>query len=143
LARNPTCNLKPVSALPGDPDDGGSRLDKWLWAVRVFKTRPLATAACRAGDVEIGGLTAKPARAVHAGETVAVKLGVMTRTLQVVAVPRSRIGAKLVSEFAKELTPAIEFARSREHNLQRVLVREKGAGRPTKRERRTIDRLFG
>ena len=114
-----------------------------MWAVRVFKTRPLATEACRAGEVEIGGLVAKPARDVHPGEVVTIKLGVMTRTLRVVAVPRSRVGAKLVPEFSTELTPASEFARLREHSLQRVLARKPGAGRPTKRERRTIDRLFG
>lgn len=126
-----------------NPDTSAARLDKWLWAVRVFKTRPLATEACRGGDVEINGLTAKPARNIHLGEVVVVHQELMTRTLQVIAVPRSRVGAKLLVDFFKELTPASEFARLREHSLQRVLARAPGAGRPTKRERRTIDQLFG
>jgi len=70
------------------------RLDKWLWSVRVFKTRPLATAACRAGKVLIGELEAKPGRDIHVGETVTVRLGALTRTVRVVGLPRSRVSAK-------------------------------------------------
>lgn len=130
-----------VSAAP-DPDLAAARLDRWLWAVRVFKTRPLATEACRRGSVQINGLVAKPARTVHAGETVVVSQTLLTRTLQVVAVPPSRVGAKLVREFMLELTPPAEFERQRERGLQTVLARPKGSGRPTKRERRSIERFF-
>ena len=119
-----------------------ARLDRWLWAVRVFKTRPLATAACRRGGVEINGLAAKPGRPVHAGETVVIHQPLLTRTLRVVAVPKSRVGAKLLSGFFAELTPPAEFERQREWNLQHVLQRPAGAGRPTKRERRSLDRFF-
>jgi ribosome-associated heat shock protein Hsp15 len=123
-------------------ENAAGRLDKWLWAVRVFKTRPLATDACRRGTVEINGLVAKPARAVRAGEIVVVKQPLLTRTLQVVGVPFSRVGAKLLGDFFLELTPASEFEKQREHGLQRVLDRPKGSGRPTKRERRSLDRYF-
>lgn len=119
------------------------RLDKWLWAVRVYKTRPLATDACRNGQVEIGNQPAKPGRDVHPGEIVTVRQGLITRTLRVVGVPRSRVGAKLVPDFCVELTPPEEFERIREHRMQQLLARERGAGRPTKRERREIDRFLG
>ena len=130
--------------LCADPDHSTARarLDKWLWAIRVFKTRALATDACRAGVVEVNAQPAKPAREVHAGETVTVKQGLVLRTLIVVAVPESRVGAKLVPNFCTDMTPPEEFAKQREYRLQHVLAREKGSGRPTKRDRRDLDRLF-
>ena len=123
-------------------EPSAARLDKWLWGVRIFKTRALATDACRAGSVTINDLNAKPAREVHAGETVIVRQGLVTRTLRVLAVPPSRVGAKLVAEFCADLTPAEEFEKARVHRLQQVLAREKGSGRPTKRDRRQLDRFF-
>ena len=126
---------------PSAPNPTG-RLDKWLWAVRMFKSRALATDACRAGSVCIRDGPAKPAREVRPGETVVVRQGLVTRTLRVVGVPRSRVGAKLVAEFCTDLTPPAEFEKARVHRLQQVLAREKGSGRPTKRDRRLMDRLF-
>jgi ribosome-associated heat shock protein Hsp15 len=122
--------------------DSSARLDRWLWAVRLFKTRPLATAACRGGGVTIQDQPAKPARHVHLGEIVTVRQGIITRTLVVRGVPASRVGAKLVAGFCEEQTPAGEWAKLREQRRQHVLAREKGSGRPTKRERRMVDRLF-
>ena len=119
-----------------------ARLDKWLWAVRVFKSRALATAACRAGSVTINELPAKPAREVHAEELVGVRLGLMVRTLRVIGVPRSRVGARLVAEFCTDLTPPSEWEKVKQHRVQQLLAREKGSGRPTKRDRRMLDRLF-
>lgn len=126
----------PVSPSPG------ARLDKWLWAVRLYKSRALATDACRAGSVAVNGLTAKPGRDVRVGELVEVRQGLITRTLRVVGVPRSRVGAKLVAEHCTDLTPESEFAKARMHRLQQTLARDKGSGRPTKRDRRLLDRLF-
>lgn len=134
--------MPPASPDPANESSGAARLDRWLWALRVYKTRPLATEDCRRGAVDIGGVTAKPARPLHAGDVVTVRQEGMTRTLQVIAVPKSRIGAKLVKEFCTDLTPPAEFERLRERGLQRVLMRDKGSGRPTKKERRIIDRLF-
>ena len=122
--------------------ESAARLDKWLWAVRLFRTRSLASEACRAGNVTIRELAVKPARAVHAGEIIAVRQGIILRTLRVVAVPPSRVGAKLVAQFCDDLTPPEEFAKVREQRLQHVLAREKGSGRPTKKDRRLLDRFF-
>lgn len=118
------------------------RIDKWLWAVRIFKTRGLASDACRAGSVQVNGLPAKPSRDVRAGETVRVQQGLTTRTLVVRAIPLRRIGPKLVVDFCDDQTPPEEFAKARVQPVQQVLARAKGSGRPTKRERREIDRLF-
>lgn len=131
--------------FPPDTSGGappGARIDKWLWAVRIFKTRAEATGACRAGKVEIAGVPVKPAREVRRGETIQVQQGVVTRTLHVVGSPRARVGAKLVPDYCEELTPPAEFEKAREQRVQHVLAREKGAGRPTKRDRREIERLF-
>jgi ribosome-associated heat shock protein Hsp15 len=119
-----------------------ARLDKWLWAVRVYKTRALATAACRTGAVHVNELPAKPAREVHAGEIVTVRQGIMTRTLRVLAVPASRLGAKLVPAYGEELTPPAEYERAREQRVQHLLAGAPGHGRPTKRERRQLDKLW-
>jgi ribosome-associated heat shock protein Hsp15 len=121
---------------------GLTRLDRWLWAVRVFKTRPLATDACRLGRVKVNGLPAKPARDVRAGEIISIRQDIVTRTFRVVAAPRSRIGAKVVADFCVDLTPPDEFEKIREQQLQRTRF-DPGSGRPTKRDRRLLDQLLG
>jgi ribosome-associated heat shock protein Hsp15 len=131
-----------MTSVPAD-EHVSERLDKWLWCVRMFKTRGLATDACRAGSVEVGGVVAKPARDIHAGEVVRVKQGLMTRTLVVRGVPEARLGAKRVAEFCEDRTPPEEFEKIRAQRVQQVLAREKGAGRPTKQDRRELDRFFG
>ncbi len=128
--------MKPTSPNVAD------RLDKWLWAVRVFKTRSLASDACRAGSVSVNELPAKPARDVHPGETITVKQGLVLRTLKVVDVPRSRVGAKLVPNYCTDLTPPEELEKARENRIQHVMEREKGSGRPTKRDRRLLDKFL-
>jgi len=120
-----------------------TRLDKWLWSVRVFKPRPLATAACRSGKVMIGELEAKPGRNVHVGETVTVRVGALTRTLRVAGVPRSRVAAKQLPESVTDLTPAAEYERAKQAGIEHLLARQRGAGRPTKKDRREMGRLFG
>lgn len=120
-----------------------ARLDKWLWAVRVFKTRAEATAQCRNGRVQVNGLDAKPGRDVHAGEVITAKIGIVTRTLKVVGVPRSRVSAKQLPEFMTDLTPTAEYERAKQAGLEHMLARERGKGRPTKKDRRQMGRLFG
>ena len=110
--------------------------------MRVFRSRSLASDACRAGSVAVNEVPAKPSREVRPGETVTVKLGLMVRTLRVVGVPRSRVGAKLVAEFCADLTPPAEREKGRERSVQQMLERERGSGRPTKRDRRLLDRMF-
>ncbi len=119
-----------------------SRLDKWLWSVRLFKTRSLATDACRAGSVVINELPVKPARDVRPGEQIVIWQGLVKRTVQVVAVPPSRVGAKIVAQYCTDLTPAGEFEKARRQPVQQFLAREKGSGRPTKRDRRLLDQLL-
>lgn len=143
--------IKPAPAVGWRPSEsvsdasvsaGADRLDKWLWAVRMFRTRALATDACRAGAVEINEIPAKPARTVRPGETVIVRQGLIRRTLKVIAAPRSRVGAKLVALYCEDLTPPEEFARAKAQPVQQFLAREKGSGRPTKRDRRLLDQLL-
>jgi ribosome-associated heat shock protein Hsp15 len=117
------------------------RLDQWLWAVRVYKTRSLAAEAVKAAHVTVNGQPSKPAHTVRAGEMVVARVGILTRTLKVLAAPPSRVGAKLVPEFAEDLTPPEEYEKPREPNFLPAILRPKGAGRPTKRERRELEEL--
>ncbi len=120
------------------------RADRWLWAVRLFKTRSLATRACAAGKVQINGLPCKAARDVRAGDTLVASLTGITRTVKVLAVLESRVGAKLVPRYLEDQTPPEEYAKLRE---KKTLVpeghRPKGSGRPTKRDRRILQSFFG
>jgi ribosome-associated heat shock protein Hsp15 len=118
------------------------RLDQWLWAVRIFKTRSNAAEAIKGGHVQINGLPCKPARVVKFGETIVARVGEITRTVRVISDPPSRVGAKLVEQYAEDLTPPDEYTKRREPNFIPVLLRDRGTGRPTKRERREIDEQF-
>ncbi len=119
------------------------RLDQWLWAVRVFKTRVLAVEAIKARHVKVNGEETKPAHEARAGELVTARVGVMTRTLRVLDTPPSRVAAKLVAQFAEDLTPLEELAKRDERTPRAPAFRPKGAGRPTKRERRVMDEMSG
>ncbi len=115
------------------------RLDQWLWAVRIYKTRSLAAHAIKAAHVKVNDSASKPAHETRPGQIVTARIDVMTRTLRVLAAPSSRIAARLVPQFAEELTPPEEFEKRRAAHLPAPGFRPKGAGRPTKRERREID----
>jgi ribosome-associated heat shock protein Hsp15 len=115
------------------------RLDQWLWAVRVYKTRTWAAEAIKAGHVTINGQSAKPSREVRPGDSIVARTGDLTRTLRVIDAPPSRVGAKLVAQFAEDLTPPEEFERRREVARLPPLLRPSGTGRPTKKQRREID----
>lgn len=117
------------------------RLDQWLWAVRVFRTRPLSVAAIKGGHVRLNGQPTKPAREVHPGELITAQVGAVRRTLRVVASPPSRVGAALVSQYAEDLTPPEEYRQAQEIRTSPPPLRPKGMGRPTKRDRRHLDRL--
>lgn len=117
------------------------RLDQWLWAVRVYRTRPLAVAAIKAGHVKLGGQPTKPAREVHPGEIITAQTETLQRTLKVLDSPSSRVGARLVPQFAEDLTPPEEYQRVKEVQQNLLQARPKGAGRPTKRDRRQMDRF--
>ena len=117
------------------------RLDQWLWAVRLYKTRNLAAEAIKGGHVKVNGEPKKMAHRVKPGELVTARIGIMLRTLRVLDSPPSRVGAKLVAQFAEDLTPPEEFEKQREFGFRQPGLRPRGAGRPTKRERRVIDKL--
>lgn len=118
------------------------RIDKYLWTIRVFKTRSLASKACNAGHVKIEGDEVKPARTLKGGEVIEVKKLPIWRKYEVVAFPKSRVGAKLVPDYTKEVTDAIELEKFEMHKLDQRDQRPKGEGRPTKRDRRDMDRLM-
>ena len=117
------------------------RLDKWLWAVRLFKTRGLATEACAAGHVRVNGQRAKPGRTVHPGELIEAQVGEIRRTVRVLGALERRVGARAVAPYLEDLTPAEELSKPREPRVEPLFHRPKGAGRPTKRERRLLDRM--
>jgi len=119
------------------------RIDKWLWAMRLYKTRSLATQACRGGHVSIAGKHVKPSRAVHVGEVIAARTGDVLRTVKVAGLIDRRVGAKLVPNFMEDQTPAEEFLRAlQKKEVAGVPQRAKGAGRPTKKDRRQIEALM-
>lgn len=120
-----------------------TRVDRWLWSVRLFKTRTLATRACGAGHVRVNGQVVKPSRAVRPGDLVDALLGEITRTVKVREVLERRVGAKAVAQYLEDLTPQCEYDKPREKILAPTGVRSKGAGRPTKRDRRVLTSFFG
>lgn len=117
------------------------RIDKWLWAVRVFKTRSMAAEACRKGKVSINGINAKPSRELHAGEVIHVQKSPVTYHYKVLALTEKRMGAKLVPEFMEDLTPASNLEILEMQKLMQTTNRSRGTGRPTKKERRDLDRF--
>jgi ribosome-associated heat shock protein Hsp15 len=117
------------------------RLDQWLWAIRIFKSRTLAADAIKGGLVKVDGARSKPAHELRPGELIVARVGVMTRTMRFIAAPKSRVAAKLVTEFAEDLTPPEERERRPERILLPPGFRPRGGGRPTKRDRRVIEDL--
>jgi len=119
------------------------RLDKWLWAVRIFKTRSLATEACRQGHVTVGGQTAKPARDVRVNDMVVVIKEGMTLRYKVLQALEQRVGAARAKEFAENQTPPEEYEKARQAHQSAFGLRPKGAGRPVKKERRQMSDFVG
>ena len=117
------------------------RLDQWLWAVRVYKSRTLAAEAIKGGHVKVNGERSKPAHEPKPGELITARVGIMTRTVRFLAAPKSRVAARLVADFMEDLTPPEEREKRREPNLLPPGFRPKGTGRPTKRERRVLEEL--
>jgi ribosome-associated heat shock protein Hsp15 len=118
------------------------RMDKWLWAVRLYKTRTVAAAACVSGKVRIGGHSVKPARSVRVGEIITAVAGEISRTVKVINLVAQRLSAPLAAECYEDLTPRSEYEKPREPKFQPMIVRARGAGRPTKRDRRKIEQLW-
>ena len=120
----------------------GARIDKYLFAVRLYKTRSLASEECRKGKVTIGGMNVKPSRELKIGEIIQLRRPPITRTYKVLALTENRMAAKLVPEFLVETTPAAELEILEMQKNMSVYNRERGTGRPTKKERRDLDDFF-
>lgn len=118
------------------------RIDKWLWSVRAFKTRSLATDACRAGKVKVGDVPVKPSREAKVNMEITINQGPIKRTLKVIALLQKRVGAKLVSQYMEDLTPPEEYQKL-EAIKNQPASRLPGTGRPTKKERRDIGDWLG
>ena len=117
------------------------RIDKFLWAVRIFKTRSIASEACRKGRILINDIQAKPSRIVTANETIIVKKLPVVFYFSVIEPIENRVSAKLVHLYINDITPEEEKAKMLNKELAGFGYREKGTGRPTKKERRNMDRL--
>lgn len=111
-------------------------MDRWLWAVRLTKTRTAAAAACRGGHVRVNNRPAKPATTVTAGDEVRLRVGTTTRIVDVLRVIEKRVGAPVAAECLRDRTPAPP-----PEAVVPVARRERGAGRPTKRDRRVLDKF--
>ena len=119
------------------------RIDKYLWAIRLFKTRSLATEACKAGRVKLKGQNIKPSAIVKTGDVYQVSRGIEKKIIEVVALLYNRVEAKLAVTMYKDITPLEETHAFKSMFHAPVLKRDRGAGRPTKRDRREIDDLTG
>ncbi len=117
------------------------RIDKWLWAVRIFKTRNQAATACKGGKVKVEGQNVKASRELKKNEVIHISLTTYTKTVQVKALLKNRVSAKLVPDYMEDLTPQEEYDKQKMKRELNIEYRERGDGRPTKKERRIIERL--
>ncbi|MCQ2150023.1 MAG: RNA-binding S4 domain-containing protein [Bacteroidales bacterium] len=118
------------------------RVDKYVWAIRCFKTRSEATDACNGNKVRLNGVIAKPSKSVKKGDVIEVHKGSVQYTYRVLALTENRLGAALVPGVAENLTPQSELDKLHAPNETFFLRRERGTGRPTKKERRNLDALW-
>lgn len=122
---------------------GEVRVDKWLWAVRIFKTRTIAAEACKKGRVMIDGVVVKPSRNVKVGDIVDVRKPPVTFSFKVLALADKRMGAKLVPGFMENVTAPDQYELMELNKLSGYIDRQRGTGRPTKKERRDLDQFTG
>lgn len=119
-----------------------SRIDKYLWAIRVYKTRSEATDACKGNKVRVGDVVAKPSRMVKIGDVIEVRKGPVQYTFKVKGLLEHRVGAKMVPDYAENLTPESEVAKLKAPTETFFLRRDRGAGRPTKKDRREMEEMW-
>ena len=115
------------------------RIDKYLWCIRLFKTRSIATNACKKGQVKIDGNTLKPSKDIFGTETITIRKNQINYKIRVLDIPPSRVGAKLVDLYRKDITPKEEFEKTELLKYSKDYYRKKGTGRPTKKDRRDIE----
>jgi len=114
------------------------RIDKWLWAMRIFKTRTVATEACKKGRVSVGNVVVKPSHMIKTGDVVNVRKPPVTYSFRVLAITQNRLGAKLVPDYMENITPKSELDLLDVVRISGFIDRRKGMGRPTKREGREL-----
>lgn len=115
------------------------RVDKYLWSVRYFKTRSIATQACKKGSVRVNKAVVKPARDVFPGDVITLRKDQINYTLEVLDLPENRLGAKIVGLYIKDVTPKEAFQKQELLQYSKTYYRKKGVGRPTKKDRRDIE----
>lgn len=116
-----------------------ARIDKWLWAARIFKTRTLAAAACKKGQVSLGGNQLKPSRMVRVGDIIDVKKPPITYSFRILQAIEHRVGAKLIPEILENITSPEQYELLEMSKISGFVDRARGTGRPTKKERRALD----
>ena len=115
------------------------RIDKWMWATRIFKTRTIAVEACKKGRIAIKGVTIKPSRMIKEGDVIEVRKPPITYSFRVLKLIEKRIGAKLVPEYLENTTPPQQYELLELGRISGFVNRARGTGRPTKKERRDLD----
>jgi ribosome-associated heat shock protein Hsp15 len=116
-----------------------ARIDKWMWAVRIFKTRTIAAEACKKGRITINGALAKAARMVKPGDVVQVRKPPITYSFKVLQAIEKRVGAKLVNDMMENITPPEQYELLEMNRISGFINRAKGTGRPTKKDRRDLE----
>ena len=120
-----------------------ARIDKWLWAARIFKTRSIAADACKNGRVTINNVNVKPSHMVKVGETVSVRKPPVTYSFKILQTIEQRVGAKLIPEVYENVTTPDQYERLEMNRISGFVDRARGTGRPTKKERRALDAFIG
>lgn len=116
-------------------------MDKWLWAVRIFKTRSVASDACKKGRVMIDGVSLKPSRNIRVGDVIQVKKAPVTFSFKVIDLAEKRMGAKLVPEYMENVTPPEQYEILELNKISGFVDRQRGTGRPTKKDRRDLEQF--
>ncbi|MDR2764816.1 MAG: RNA-binding S4 domain-containing protein [Tannerella sp.] len=117
------------------------RIDKWMWATRIFKTRTIAAEACKKNRVSIGGVSVKPSRMIKAGDVLQIRKPPVTYSFKVLALTESRMGAKQVPQYLENVTPAEQYELLEINKISGFVDRARGLGRPTKKERRDLEQF--
>ena len=118
------------------------RVDKYLWAMRIYKTRSIATDACKCGRIKMNGVEVKPSRAFHVGDVFTVRKGPITYTYRILQLASNRLGAKMVPEYLQDITPREQLELLELARYAAQSGRDRGTGRPTKKDRRDIEQFF-
>ena len=121
--------------------DEGTRIDKWLWCVRIYKTRSQATLACKSGKVKVNSVSVKPSHVVKQGEVISVNLSPLLKTIRVIGLLSNRVSAKIAPEYVEDITPQEVYDKLKLRREVNFEYREHGTGRPTKKMRREIEVL--